>query len=158
MGWYPYRGRCTGRVLHFLSHYCGLGIAEHAIIGSDRVRLPSNEPLATYRWSTSFGDADMPMFTFADPRHDVEQARRREEAIADGPPPHDHPRVPVDTAVLMAIIPASVRDARLWSRMLAGVEPAFSRCGTVIRFDAGDATFYWDRDLVMWLRGWEMTK
>ena len=59
-----YKGRCVGRVLHFLYHYCGLTIAERAIISFAPSEVKyGNELLASYRW---LGDTDIPVFTFVD--------------------------------------------------------------------------------------------
>lgn len=65
------RGKSIGRVLHFLYHYCGFNIAEHAIIGNGKVYYPGEHPdnvIATYEW---LSDTDIPHFTFQVSRNNI---------------------------------------------------------------------------------------
>ena len=55
-----YRGRSIGRILHFLYHYCGFDIAEHAQIGESRV-IYHGRTIANYEF---IGDTDIVEFTF----------------------------------------------------------------------------------------------
>lgn len=75
-----YQGQCIGRVLHFLHHYCGLHIAEHAIVSEYHVEC-FGKHLATYTFR-----GDVPVFTFAEQCFNDEQERKQAEAIADGAP------------------------------------------------------------------------
>lgn len=58
-----YRGRCIGRVLHFLYYYCGYDVSTHATIGESKVNY-HGQVIATYEY---LGDTDIPYFTFKAP-------------------------------------------------------------------------------------------
>lgn len=86
MSFWNYRGRCIGRVIHFLYHYAGMSVAEYATIGSDRVEY-RGKTFATYTWSNDFGKVDVPIFTFTDDEDFVRryvQTTKQQEAISDG--------------------------------------------------------------------------
>lgn len=75
MSWYrKYQGQSVGRVLHFLEHYCGLHVAEHATIGPDFVSM-YGERIATYAFA-----GDVPVFYFV---NDDSRNRRQVECLAD---------------------------------------------------------------------------
>jgi len=58
-----YHGKCIGRILHFLYHYCGSNVASNVTIGETEIKL-DNEPFAMYKWHDSIGLADVPVFEF----------------------------------------------------------------------------------------------
>lgn len=87
------RGQSIGRVLHFLYHYCGFDVAEHAQIGQGKVHYHGGI-IATYEF---LSDTDIPHFKFVSHPHlhrgeemveYWEKAQREKifEAIRDGEP------------------------------------------------------------------------
>ena len=86
--YYRYQTRTIGNVLHFLYHYCGLHIAEHAIVGSDIVYNPhSDEEIEENILATFFFDShNYPVFEFRGDRaahYMKQQELYREKAIRD---------------------------------------------------------------------------
>lgn len=86
------RGHSIGRVLHFLYHYCGFDVAEHAQIGASKV-IYHGKTIATYEF---LSDTDIPYFTFQPylsyggedlaKTWEKNQKERVFEAIRDGAP------------------------------------------------------------------------
>lgn len=62
MSWYDqYEGQSVGRILHFLYEYCGLNIAEQAIVGNSKIHYPyEGHHIATF----TFDEFDVPTFVF----------------------------------------------------------------------------------------------
>lgn len=121
MSWYHYRGRCIGRVLHFVEHYCGLHLAEHVTVGDGAV-TDRGRQLATYTWSDRFGEWDVPEFKFApcNSMYEYQQRTRREWAILDGcalEAPAKDKRQLVELAVLDVLRPKSSMRIGLWARL-----------------------------------------
>lgn len=56
-----YRGKSSGRIFHFLYHYCGFDIAEKACLKGENEIVYHNEVIASYKF---LGDTDIPHFTF----------------------------------------------------------------------------------------------
>lgn len=155
MSWYRYQGRCIGRVLHFLEHYCGLHVAEHARIGGDYVELHGAR-IATYGWCESFGEADVPAFTFLGDRADdwmLGQNVKRDAAIEDGLPtvPAEGQRI-LDADQIHAFDPKIEQRARLWAGIVAKCEPLYFTVEQTLYFAAGGQYFYWHREIGAWLR------
>lgn len=73
--WAHYGGRCPGRVLHFLYYYCGLALAERAIVFEGRI-TDGPMTLGTFEW-----EGDEPRFTFRNEEHRQNQQQHREEAV-----------------------------------------------------------------------------
>ncbi len=124
-----YRGRSVGRVLHFLKYYLPYHYAEAVTVGDNKVHY-CKELFATYTWSTSFGEGDVPEFTFVkeggerEPSIEyltAEQNRRRTEAIEDSLWNNDVDDVaPVDSKVLKAINADKLyRSPMLWADIQA---------------------------------------
>ena len=67
-----YRGKSIGRILHYLYKYCGLNVAETALIGDGKVTY-HGELFATYEWSHTYGGPDYPHFTFTDNQYNEAQ-------------------------------------------------------------------------------------
>lgn len=168
MSWWRYRGRCTGRVLHFLYHYVGFDAAEHATVDFYRGKevMLHGRRLATFEWSERFGEADVPVFKF-DGEHADDYERnqydKREAAVADalpGAPPLDA-RTPADVAVLFALNPEIVRFSRLRAQMVEHTEPVYFVADMMVHdiqckvlwCKAGESLYYWDREIGAWLRG-----
>src|SRR5262245_1466338 len=105
--WARYRGRCTGRVLHFLHAYCGLDVAEQAVVDCSKITYRGLQ-IATFGWSDSFGQKDVPVFAFLPVLADGwlwawAQAEKQEEAIESAvrfTAPVPEGRAPVDIASL----------------------------------------------------------
>jgi hypothetical protein len=121
MSWYPYRGRCIGRVLHFVEHYCGLHLAEHVIVSPDAV-MRGEKLLATYTWSDRFREWDVPEFKFAPSasEHEANQWRQREAAIIDGcalEAPATDKRQAVELSVLDVLRHKSSMRIGLWAHL-----------------------------------------
>lgn len=155
MSWYRYQGRCIGRVLHFLEHYCGLHGAEYARVGGDYVEL-HNARIATYGWCESFGEADVPAFTFAGEQAGLwmeAQIEKRDAAIEDGlPAVKEGPRIVLSAETIDAFNPEIQRRATLWAAIVAKAEPEFFAVGRTLYVTAGAHCFYWDRAIGAWLR------
>lgn len=162
MSWWRYRGQCTGRVIHFLYHYMGFDVAEHARVGSGEVTL-HGQRVATFTWSERFGEKDVPEFTFtADGAIDCAkvQEAKREHAVLDALPdaPLAEGRKPVDVDALTAINVSMVRSSGLWSECVHKTRPVYFVANgvdgeRVLWCKAGGALLYWSRDLAAWLRG-----
>lgn len=86
--WWRYNGRCVGRVFHFLYHYCGFDVAEHARLGkteNGRTEIIYHGKLiATFNWSEKVFEKDVPEFDFIDNEtYCNNQVLKRDEAILD---------------------------------------------------------------------------
>lgn len=155
--WTLYHGRCMGRVIHFLYHYCNLDVAEQSIIGERDVTYRGKR-IATFGWCESFGEADVPAFTFEGEgehaaRWTEAQIERREEAIVKAlpaVPAGEH--VAVVPEVIHAFDPKICHRSRLWSKIVAKTEPAYSVANEVLYCRAGEHWFYWSRAIGDWLR------
>lgn len=180
MSSWHYQGQCIGRVLHFLYHYVGFDCAEHATVGPDYVWW-RGRTIASYAWSTCFGESDVPEFAFYGDNaelYEANQATRRETAIQDAlpEPPEFKGRKPVDDDVLRAIDPNMVDDVNMRSQLMSGSSPEYfiagrslwCRFGRVLDLNTlavgiidqrmrykpvGRALYYWHRNLRAWLRG-----
>lgn len=156
MSWWPYHGRCTGRILHFLYHYCGFDVAEHATVGDGKV-IYWGKDIATFAWSDRFGEADVPVFTFAG---DLAQAwtatqhDKREAAIVDALPVVPAARLGAYIAPeqIHAFNPEIEQRATLWAGVVAKVQPQFFTCAKTLYCLAGGHYFYWHREIGEWLR------
>ncbi len=158
MSWWRYRGRCTGRVLHFLYHYVGFDVAEHARIGKGIVEL-HGQRFATLAWSDRFGEADVPELGDCNEFLLNGQRTKREEAIVDAvryfvP---GEPRKPVDEDALQAVMPRELRSVRLHAEIVAKAQPQFFTAphsgDHVLWCKAGKRRLYWHREIGAWLRG-----
>lgn len=96
--YFSYNGQCIGRVLHFLYHYAGLHIAEHATVDFARKQVVySGRIIATFNWSPKFGESDIPIFKFLPQENNFinaehlnhNQAKEQEIAINDTLSNHD---------------------------------------------------------------------
>lgn len=163
-----YRGRCSGRLWHFLEHYCGVHTASHAKCdGEDGIRL-YGKLIATYTWSDKFGEKDVPIFEFKESKNEYDrgmsdlytqkQVEKQKEAIADGFW-WDEPRnkEEVSARVVEAMNKEAYRDARLWSGILECpcvffVADRNSEEKNLLYFSTGKQNFYWDVRLGGWLR------
>lgn len=157
MSWWRYCGRCSGRVLHFLYHYVGFDAAELAVVGNGEV-IWHGAKLATFTWSTSFSEADVPVFSFFGERaDDYEQNQRDRKAAAFAEALPEQPsmaaRIHFGPAVPCAIIPDAVRGVRLWSQIVEHVEPTYFVADGLFWAKSNLSLHYWSRDLGAWLRG-----
>lgn len=129
MSFWNYRGRCIGRVIHFLYHYAGMGVAEHATIGGDRVEY-YGKPFAKFTWSDRFGRCDVPEFTFLDDpegRLAAAQEAKADDAIRDAlacDVPHGG-RVSVEPKALKVILRDAYISARISFGIIHHAEPEF---------------------------------
>ena len=140
MSFWNYRGRCIGRVIHFLYHYAGMDVAEHAQIGGDRVEY-RGKVFAKFTWSDSFGECDVPVFEFMDDADgwlNQAQVTKRKAAISDGcawEVPEDR-RVPVDVAILKVIARDGSHRADILCHGVHGAEPRFFVSGDLLFAEA----------------------
>jgi hypothetical protein len=159
LSFWNYRGRCIGRVIHFLYHYAGMDVAEHATIGSDRVEY-RGKAFATYTWSDRFGEADVPVFAFLSDagRLDMMQTSKRAEAIADGCA-LDVPqtgRIPVDAAVLMVLARDGYHSANIFCHGVHDASPTFFVRGDRLFAEANGWIYAWlpeAKSWALWLEG-----
>lgn len=155
MSFWRYRGRCTGRIIHFLYHYCGLDVAEQATIGASDVTY-CGQRIATFTWHASFGLADVPVFAFEGEHADrwaERQTEKQEEAIADAlPSVRDGDRIEVHANVLHAFKPEMYHGANIWAQIVAKTAPAFLVAHKTLYFRAGPHWHYWHREIGEWLR------
>lgn len=162
--WAKYRGRSTGRVIHFLHAYCGLNIAEMAVIGYGTISL-YGKPFATFVWSNKSFQQDVPEFKFIGENSEYYTSRQymcQKKAIFSAiylngdPDPEEI--IPVHVDILNALIKDGYRAAKLYSSTVEK-EPRFfvwknsylNDKVPTLYFEAGKERFYWDGDLKCWL-------
>jgi hypothetical protein len=160
MSFWNYRGRCIGRVIHFLYHYAGMDVAEHATIGADRVEY-RGKLFATYGWSDRFGQCDVPVFEFVDDedgRLEDAQVSRVKYAVSDGcawDVPEDR-RVPVDVAILKVLARDGYHRADIFCHGVHGAEPRFFVRGDRLFAEANGWIYAWlpeARNWMIWVDG-----
>lgn len=95
MSWHrQYRGKCIGRVAHFVYYYCGFNVMEECTISGDSIHYYGRK-IATYRWLDGYDD--IPVFEFIDSDSygpEIEMMRRNQkekflEAVSDCQPPKE---------------------------------------------------------------------
>lgn len=166
--YHSYRGRCTGRILHFLHSYCSYYVAEHSTIGTDKIMF-GNTLIATFTWNDSFGLADVPMFEFVGEYeyYNETQTQKRQNILKDQ---NMFAIVPenvelVSATVLSALIPEAYRKARMhnsWHnerRMKPSSEPkfyvsiddGFNHKEYNVYFETCMNRYVWNNDLKSWL-------
>jgi hypothetical protein len=160
MSFWNYRGRCIGRVIHFLYHYSGMDVAEHATIGRDRVEY-RGKLFATYGWSDRFGQCDVPVFEFVDDedgRLEDAQVSRVKEAVSDGcafEVPADG-RVPVVPAILMVLASDGYHSANIFCHGVHDVQPTFFVRGDRLFAEADGWIYAWlseAKNWMLWVEG-----
>jgi hypothetical protein len=160
MSFWNYRGRCIGRVIHFLYHYAGMDVAEHATIGGDSVEY-RGKSFAEYTWSDRFGEADVPVFSFlsdgAD-RLDASQTVRRAEAISDAcasDVPEDG-RAVVGAAVIAALARVAYDRANIAFQVFHGTDPKYFVRGDRLFAEANGWVYAWlpeAKNWMLWVEG-----
>lgn len=84
MSWRQYSGHSVGRILHFLHVYCGLDVAEQAVVARHTINYRGRD-IADYVYSNKFGEEDVPIFTFYCQDYHIDwnkgQESKREYAI-----------------------------------------------------------------------------
>jgi hypothetical protein len=148
-----YRGRCTGRIIHFLHHYCQYHIATHATIGAAHVNF-GDKTIAKLAWSERFGEGDVPIFEFVDEESEHRQHNEMRRAISDGcamAPPDEAKRKPVDAEVMMALLGDGTRRAGLYSECVLSTRPSFFVAERHVYFEAAGWYYRWDHEIGGWL-------
>ncbi len=124
-----YRGKNCGRILHFLEHYCGLHVAEHAKFSDNYQLTYFGKLLATYKWSEKTFEGDVPEFEFAltdaDGRahkyRQDNQKQNRDEAINDGilffPIPDVSERQEVSQDIIRALNSKAEREVYTYAQI-----------------------------------------
>lgn len=158
MGWYRgYRGKSVGRIFHFLYHYCGLSVAEHAEISNYSISYGGKE-IATFKYSDKFGEKDVPEFEFLNENWNYNQIFKREEAIKEGCP--EHPEVGEeeflhnDAVVLFKLVNEKAwQSADLSYQMFHndGSRLKLFLYKGMLMFKSWNY-FYWNADMGCWLR------
>lgn len=160
--WGHYRGRCIGRAIHFLYHYAGFDVAEHAEIGHDAVTY-RGKPFARFTWSDRFGRCDVPEFTFLDDKDDrlaLAQTLKVESAIRDGctqEVPQDG-RAPVAAEALRVINRYAYNSATLAFQIIHGVWPEFFVHGDRLFAEGNGWIYSWLHEAngwALWVKGEE---
>lgn len=152
-----YRGRCTGRIIHFLHHYCPYHVATQATIGAAHVNY-GDKTIAKFAWSERFGEGDVPIFEFVDEEHEHRQFNEMRRAISDGcavGPPDQAKRKPVDVEVMMALLPEGTRRASLYSECVHQAMPEFFVAERYVYFKAAGWFYRWDAGCgwLLWVEG-----
>lgn len=101
-----HRGRCMGRILHFVHYYLPYYLASSVKVGDGL--FDGERQIAKLTWSTSFGEGDVPIFEFLGPVKKAEfhaqQETRRAEAIRDSIVMNDvEDKTPVNPETLKTI-------------------------------------------------------
>lgn len=157
MSYSHYRGRCIGRILHFLDQYCPYHIASVVRVGGNRVTL-SDRPFATIAWDTSFGHAGVPVFTFLEDTDGAfarAQESRRHVAITDGlalaPPAFDR----YADRVLRVLMPDAIRRIELWTELSCSVKPTYAIDTKRLYAEIPGRVWAWDAAIGDWLLWYE---
>jgi hypothetical protein len=160
MSFWNYRGRCIGRVIHFLYHYAGMDVAEHATIGGDCVEY-HGKPFARFTWSDRFGRCDVPEFTFLDDaegRFAAAQESKAGRAIVDGcirDVPADG-RVPVEAAALRVIQREAAVSASIYFGLVHNVSPDYYVHGSRLLAEGNGWIYAWEptaKGWMLWIEG-----
>lgn len=154
MSFWNYRGRCIGRVIHFLYHYAGMDVAEHATIDGDRVEY-RGKPFATYKWSDTIGLCDVPEFTFVnDPEGRLAEAMaaKAADALADGCAQlvPEHHRMPVSDSVLYVLNRDAHQGGCLYLSLVHDAEPSFFVRDGRLYASVGDWIYAWIPEAKNW--------
>lgn len=171
-----YKGQSIGRILYFLNKYCGLDVAEQAVLRDDMVTY-YGKVIARFTWSKEFGEADVPDFIFCGDNAEYytdNQILKRTEAIEDSFRNITKIQDLSDDAVKVFSItePAGYRSASIFYqgyhdfkktgdnarlRLWLGKVPDGYHYKEVLVFESY-RQYYWDADLKSWIKNSSVIK
>ncbi len=155
-----YRGRCMGRIIFFITQYCGSVIGDAVRIGNN-VQL-YDQVFAEIDWQDEFGWTDVPVFKFNEEHPEFSslfndnQANWKEIALTAARVNNDIPedQKPVDAEILRILIWNGYLNSNLRAQALKN--PVRYYIGWLqgdrnLFCEIGSSRYIWRVDLSNWL-------